>query len=271
MSSEHPHIIVRRLGLCDYRPVWETMCGFSAARTASTPDEIWLVEHTPVYTLGLNAKREHVLSPSAIPVVHTDRGGQVTYHGPGQLVAYLLLDLRRRALGVRQLVNALEQSVIELLADYNVPGEARREAPGVYVNGAKIAALGLRVRQGCSYHGVSLNVAMDLEPFTRIHPCGHADLHVTDMRSLGITAELSEIGDKLAEQIGLCLEYTLKDGDAPPIGDGEVIAERLVAPGVLPVSPVLYRDVRMSREAGRRKRPTLAEPFAVALPCAAHA
>ncbi len=229
MSNAHTDIIVRELGLRDYLPVWEAMREFSAARTNSTPDEIWLVQHTPVFTLGLNAKPEHLHSPDAIPVIHTDRGGQVTYHGPGQLVCYVLLDLRRRGLGVRQLVNALEQSVIKLLADYSVPGEARREAPGVYVNGAKIAALGLRVRQGCSYHGVSLNVAMDLEPFTRIHPCGHADLHVTDMRSLGITAKLSEIGDKLAEQIGVCLGYTLKDGDEPPIGDGEVIAERLHA------------------------------------------
>ncbi len=246
MSNAHTDIIVRELGLRDYLPVWEAMREFSAARTNSTPDEIWLVEHPPVYTLGLNAKREHVPAPHRdvlvsreagrrerpprdIPVIHADRGGQVTYHGPGQLVCYVLLDLRRRGLGVRQLVNALEQSVIELLADYSVPGEARREAPGVYVNGAKIAALGLRVRQGCSYHGVSLNVAMDLEPFTRIHPCGHADLHVTDMRSLGITAKLSEIGDKLAEQIGVCLGYTLKDGDEPPIGDGEAIAERLHA------------------------------------------
>lgn len=194
-------IIVRELGLRGYAPVWEAMREFSATRTRTTPDEIWLLQHTPVFTLGLNARPGHLLAPSAIPVIHTDRGGQVTYHGPGQLVCYLLLDLRQRGLGVRQLVNALEQAVMDVLSGYGVNGEARTGAPGVYVRGAKIAALGLRVRQGCCYHGLSLNVAMDLTPFARIHPCGYPDLPVTDLENLGVKADMNTLGAQLRAHI----------------------------------------------------------------------
>ncbi|MDA1108178.1 MAG: lipoyl(octanoyl) transferase LipB [Proteobacteria bacterium] len=209
MFNQGQDVVVRRLGVCDYTPVWEAMREFTAARTPSTPDEIWLLEHAPVYTLGLNAKREHVPAPRDIPVIHTDRGGQVTYHGPGQVVAYVLLDLRRRALGVRQLVSALEQSVIDLLADYAIDAHARRDAPGVYADGAKIAALGLRVRQGCCYHGLSLNVAMDVEPYSRIHPCGYPDLQVTDMHTLGVAAETAQVADRLIAQLAQHLGYTV--------------------------------------------------------------
>lgn len=213
MHNTGSGIIVRELGVCDYAPVWQAMREFTAARTRSTPDEIWLVQHTPVFTLGLNAKPEHLNHPctsqdtgdgrsaDAIPVIHTDRGGQVTYHGPGQLVCYLLLDLRRRGIGVRHLVSALEQSVIDVLAGYGVTGEARFDAPGVYVDGAKIAALGLRVRRGCCYHGLSLNVAMDLTPFARIHPCGYPDLPVTDLKSLGVEANMNNLGGQLCAHI----------------------------------------------------------------------
>lgn len=209
MSNHNPDVVVRQLGACDYTPAWEAMREFTAARTPSTPDEIWLLEHAPVYTLGLNAKREHVPAPRDIPVIHTDRGGQVTYHGPGQIVAYVLLDLRRRALGVRQLVSALEQSVIDLLADYAISAQTRLDAPGVYVDGVKIAALGLRVRQGCCYHGLSLNVAMDVESYSRIHPCGYPDLQVTDMRTLGVVAETSQVADRLIAQLAHHLGYTV--------------------------------------------------------------
>lgn len=180
-------VIVRQLGRCDYLPVWEAMQRFTDERVATTRDELWLVEHPPVFTVGLNGKPEHLLSPGNIPVVKVDRGGQVTYHGPGQIVLYFLLDLRRRSLGVRALVSLMEQAVIDLLASYHIKAESRREAPGVYVNGAKIAALGLRVRKGCSYHGLALNVEMDLEPFARINPCGYPGLAVTQLRALGVT------------------------------------------------------------------------------------
>lgn len=180
-------VIVRKLGRCDYLPVWEAMQRFTDERDATTRDELWLVEHPPVFTVGLNGKPEHLLSPGNIPVVKVDRGGQVTYHGPGQIVLYFLLDLRRLSLGVRALVSLMEQAVIDLLASYHIKAESRREAPGVYVNGAKIAALGLRVRKGCSYHGLALNVEMDLEPFARINPCGYPGLAVTQLRALGVT------------------------------------------------------------------------------------
>jgi len=164
--------IVRHLGLRDYESVWREMQHFTDTRTADTPDEIWLLEHPPVFTLGLNGKTEHVLDPGDIPVVNCDRGGQVTYHGPGQLSAYLLLDLRRRELGVKTLVHKSEQAIIELLQENGINGQRRKGAPGIYVDDKKIAALGLRVRRGCCYHGLSLNIDMDLEPFSRINPCG---------------------------------------------------------------------------------------------------
>ena len=157
---------------------------FTAERTANTRDEIWFVEHPPVYTLGMRGSREHLLAPGDIPVVQIDRGGQVTYHGPGQLVAYVMLNLERRALTPRKLVQALESAVIDTVADYGVTAVARRDAPGVYVAGAKLAAVGLRVKRHCSYHGLAVNVAMDLAPFAGINPCGYANLAVTDLRTL---------------------------------------------------------------------------------------
>ncbi len=171
-------------GVQPYETVWRDMQVFTDARSATAEDELWLVEHPPVFTLGKNGKPEHVLKPGGIPVLHSDRGGQVTYHGPGQLVVYVLLDLQRMQLGVRELVTRLENSVIELLAEFEICAEARRDAPGVYVAGEKIAALGLRVRKGRCFHGLALNVDMDLEPFTRIHPCGYRGLRVTQLRNL---------------------------------------------------------------------------------------
>ncbi|BCU07947.1 lipoyl(octanoyl) transferase LipB [Allochromatium tepidum] len=166
-------------GLQDYAATWAAMRAFTDAREADTPDELWLLEHPPVFTLGQAGRPEHLLAPGDIPVIRTDRGGQVTYHGPGQLVAYPLLDLRRSGIGIKRLVERLEQSVIDLLAGYGIVAERRANAPGVYVADAKIASLGLRVRNGCSYHGLALNVDLDLEPFGRINPCGYAGLAVT--------------------------------------------------------------------------------------------
>ena len=192
---------VRHLGRRDYVPVWHAMQQFTVQRTADSADEIWLVEHPPVYTQGLNGKPEHLLTPGAIPVVQTDRGGQVTYHGPGQLVAYFMLDLGRMAIGVKTLVALMEQSIIDLLSGYAIQGERRAGAPGVYVLGKKIAALGLRVRRGCTYHGLSLNVDMDLEPFSHISPCGYADLRVTQLRNLGVPDDLDRVAQTLQRDI----------------------------------------------------------------------
>jgi lipoyl(octanoyl) transferase len=176
-------VIVRTLGRVDYAATFAAMQEFTAARTADTADELWLCEHPPVFTQGLSGKPEHLLRDIGIPVVQIDRGGQITYHGPGQIVAYLLFDLRRSTITVRGLVNRIEQAVIDLLADYGVAAERREGAPGVYVDGAKIAALGLRIKHGCSYHGVSLNVDMDLAPYAAINPCGYAGMAVTQLRA----------------------------------------------------------------------------------------
>ena len=177
--------LVRDLGRQPYEPVWRAMQRFTDARDEDTPDELWLVEHDPVFTLGQAGKPEHVLLPGDIPVLHVDRGGQVTYHGPGQIVAYPLLDLRRLKIGVREYVQRIEQAMIDTLADWNIGAVRREGAPGVYVDDAKIAALGIRVRRGCTFHGLAFNVAMDLEPFARINPCGYAGLRVTSMLDLG--------------------------------------------------------------------------------------
>jgi lipoyl(octanoyl) transferase len=182
---------------------------FTAARGPDTTSEVWLLEHPPVFTLGQAGRREHILDPGDIPVVQSDRGGQVTYHGPGQLVAYVLLDLRQAGLGVRRLVSLLEDSVIALLADYEIKGHSRPDAPGVYVGERKIAALGLRVRRGCSYHGLSLNVAMDLQPFRRINPCGHAGLNVTELAQLGGPRDLQQAAKSLLFHLGPRLGYTV--------------------------------------------------------------
>ncbi len=203
-------LTVRRLGVRDYQPVWRAMQEYTERRGADSADELWLVEHPPVFTVGLNGKPEHLLAPGDIPVVQIDRGGQVTYHGPGQLVFYPLLDLRRLKLGVRQLVTSLEQAVIDLLADYGITAVGRRDAPGVYVDGAKIAALGLRVRRGCSYHGLSLNVAMDLEPFARINPCGYPDLRVTQLSALAGPVEMAAVAQGLSVHLARGLGVTLR-------------------------------------------------------------
>jgi lipoyl(octanoyl) transferase len=180
-----PRPVIRHLGLVEYEPTWRAMQRFTDERSPSTPDEIWFLEHPPVFTLGMNASAAHVLAPGDIPVVQIDRGGQVTYHGPGQLVVYPLVDLRRAGLGVRDLVTALEQSVIELAAAFGVQAESRPSAPGVYVEGRKLASVGIRVRRGASYHGLALNVALDLEPFGRINPCGYEGLEMTQLGALG--------------------------------------------------------------------------------------
>ena len=172
---------------------------FTDSRDECVTDEIWFVQHPPVYTLGQAGKVEHLLTPGDIPVVHSDRGGQVTYHGPGQLVCYLLLDVRRLGLGVRGLVTAIEQSIVQLINSYGITAESKPEAPGVYVDGKQIAALGLRIRKGCSYHGLSLNVDMDLGPFSNINPCGFKDLNVVDMKGLGINRPMTEIMDALTD------------------------------------------------------------------------
>lgn len=180
-----PATIVRHLGVAQYLPTWQAMQRFTAERTRSTADEIWFLEHPPVFTLGVNASRAHLIAPGAIPVVQIDRGGQVTYHGPGQLVVYPLIDLARAKLGIRDFVTALEQAVIALAAQFGIVAECRRHAPGVYVAGRKLASVGVRVRRGASYHGLAVNVAMDLEPFARINPCGYAGLEMTQLSQLG--------------------------------------------------------------------------------------
>jgi lipoyl(octanoyl) transferase len=201
--------IVRWQGLVPYEVSFDAMRAFTEARTAQTPDEIWLVEHAPVFTLGQAGNPAHLLTANpAIPLVKVDRGGQITYHGPGQVVAYLLLDLRRRKLMVREMVTLIEQAVIDTLAAYNLVGERRAGAPGIYVapgagghEGAKIAALGLKIRNGCSYHGVSLNVRMDLRPFLAINPCGYAGLETVDMATLGVAAGWMDVAETLAARL----------------------------------------------------------------------
>lgn len=207
---------IRELGLIEYRSAWQAMQHFTNTRDACSEDEIWLLEHPPVFTQGQAGKAEHLLFPGQIPVVQVDRGGQVTYHGPGQLVGYLLLDVRRLGIGVRELVSRIEWSLIELLAGYGVEATAKADAPGVYVNGAKIASLGLRIRNGRSFHGLALNVDMDLEPFRRINPCGYAGLPMTQLRDLIGPIDISEVADRLrghlVQQLGYAQQKTLAGG-----------------------------------------------------------
>jgi len=207
---------VRELGQIEYRTAWQAMQHFTNARDADSGDEIWLLQHPPVFTQGQAGKAEHLLFPGEIPVVQVDRGGQVTYHGPGQLVGYLLLDVRRLGIGVRELVNRIEQSLIDLLAGYGIEAAAKPDAPGVYVNGAKIASLGLRIRNGRSFHGLALNVDMDLEPFRRINPCGYAGLPMTQLRDLIGPIDISEVADRLRDhlvrQLGYAQQKTLAGG-----------------------------------------------------------
>lgn len=205
-SAVMGRVIIRKLGLADYEPTWRAMQAFNQARTAETRDEIWLVEHPPVFTLGLAGKPDHVLNPGDIPVVKIDRGGQVTYHGPGQLVCYLMLDLHRLAYGVKDLVRRMEASVITLLANYSIEAHREPGMPGVYVRRfdgdmAKISAVGLRVANHATYHGLALNVDMDLEPFARINPCGYAGLKSAQMKDHGVSDSMERIGDRLVSQL----------------------------------------------------------------------
>jgi len=190
--------IFRWLGRVEYAPAWRAMQSFTDAREAATPDEVWFLEHAPVFTQGLNGRPEHLLAPGSIPVVGIDRGGQVTYHGPGQLVVYPLIDLRRSGIGVRELVIALESAVIALAKAHGFAASGRRDAPGVYVDEHKLASLGLRIRRGCSYHGLALNVDMDLEPFGRINPCGMAGLKMTQLAALGVSGDVHRVARELA-------------------------------------------------------------------------
>jgi lipoyl(octanoyl) transferase len=192
---------LRELGRAEYEPTWRAMQAFTAARGPASEDELWILEHPPIFTLGVSGKQSHVLAPGDIPVLAVDRGGQVTYHGPGQIVAYVLVDLRRRGIGVRRMISVLENTAIRVLANHGIAAHARREAPGVYVGEAKIAALGLRVRRGCTYHGLAFNVAMELEPFLRINPCGYAGLRVTDLREQGVELPLDAAGQLVAQAL----------------------------------------------------------------------
>lgn len=201
LLTPHSLLLTRHLGRVEYLPTWQAMQDFTATRGPDTPDELWLLEHPPVYTLGLAGKPEHLLRATDIPVVKIDRGGQITYHGPGQVVVYLLLDLKRRNIGVKELVRRLEQAVIDLLEGYGTQAERRDKAPGVYVGNAKIAALGLRIRNGCCYHGLCLNVDMDPSPYAAINPCGYEGLAVTQCRDVGITDNLEVVGEKLIAKL----------------------------------------------------------------------
>jgi len=194
-------LIVRELGLQPYEQIWQDMQLFTDQRSETTADELWLLQHSPVYTLGKNGRPDHILDAQDIPVIKSDRGGQVTYHGPGQIVVYTLLDLNRRHIGVRELVTRIENSVIELLEDYDIRANARKDAPGVYVDDRKIAALGLRVRKGRSFHGLALNVDMDLEPFSRINPCGYQGLEVTQLSELADVADFNAVEKRLLSHL----------------------------------------------------------------------
>ena len=205
-----PVLIVRRLGQRPYESTWQAMRAFTDERGPDTPSELWIVEHPPVFTQGQAGKAEHLLAPGDIPVVQTDRGGQVTYHGPGQLVIYLLIALREAGIGIRRLVTLMEQSIIALLAARHIEATARTDAPGVYVAGKKIASIGLRVRRGCTYHGLALNVSNDLAPFERINPCGYAGLEVTSTRLLGIEDDIETLATELAQRLGDSLGYDIR-------------------------------------------------------------
>ncbi len=196
-----PALTIKRLGSVEYETTWLAMQTFTMQREAGTIDEIWLLQHPPVYTQGLAGKPEHLLNVPAIPVVKTDRGGQITYHGPGQIVGYVLFDLKRKGIGVKELVRRIEQSIIDALGEFGIDAERKMGAPGVYVKGAKIAALGLRIRKGCSYHGLALNVAMDLSPYSAINPCGFAGLEVTDLAALGVRASIDDVMTALSKQL----------------------------------------------------------------------
>ena len=217
MSSNH--LLIRRLGLMEYEPVWRAMQTFTDTRDDATPDELWLVEHPPVFTQGQAGQAEHILAPGDIPVIQVDRGGQVTHHGPGQIVAYPLIDIKRMGLGVRQLVKGIEQAIIGVLHSYGIDAGLIDGAPGVYIDGVKIASLGLRIRKGRSFHGLAFNVDMDLEPFQRINPCGFQGLQVTNLSALVKVSSMTEVEDRLirglCEVLGYNNRFRLVTGDLP--------------------------------------------------------
>jgi lipoyl(octanoyl) transferase len=218
-GTEKSSVKIRYAGLVDYMSTWQAMKDFTIARTDGTHDEIWLLQHPPVYTQGIAGKPEHLLYNDGIIVIRTDRGGQITYHGPGQIVAYLLLDMRRLKLGVRGLVRKMEGAVVDLLQDYRVEAEGRVDAPGVYVGGAKIAALGLKIKNGYCYHGLALNVDMDLSPFAAINPCGYSGLQVTQTRDLGVADGLEILSSKLANKLQKRLGEAQKFEDMNSLND----------------------------------------------------
>ncbi len=226
MPSKPDQLTVRWLGRQDYEPVWRAMQAYTDSRGADSADELWLLEHPPVFTQGQAGKAEHVLAPGDIPVVQVDRGGQVTYHGPGQLVGYVLVDLKRSGIGIRDLVTSIEEAIVEVLGEIGIPAHPRPDAPGVYVeSGAKIAQLGLRVRRGCTFHGLSLNIDMDLSVFLRINPCGHQGLEVTDIaRQLGDAPPQRQLGERLSAELARRLNYSgcqvLEDSALPQVSDG---------------------------------------------------
>lgn len=207
-------LIVRDLGLVSYQQTFQQMRDFTDSRNEQTADELWVLQHHPVFTQGQAGKAEHILNPGSVPIVQSDRGGQVTYHGPGQLVCYLLFDIKRKHLSIRDLVDGIENSLIRMLAEFSIKASAKSKAPGVYVQGKKIAALGLRVKKGRSYHGLALNISMDLEPFTRINPCGYAGLQVTDLAHLGVDEEFSVTTARLLTQIRQNFGYHFNLHDA---------------------------------------------------------
>ncbi|GAA5646425.1 MULTISPECIES: lipoyl(octanoyl) transferase LipB [Vibrio] len=213
-------LVVRMLGKRDYEPVWQAMHEFTDTRTEQTNDEVWLVEHNPVFTQGQAGKAEHLLNTGDIPVIQSDRGGQVTYHGPGQLVAYFMINLRRKKMGVRDLVTHIENLVINTLNAYNIESAARPDAPGVYVDGRKICSLGLRIRRGCSFHGLALNINMDLSPFMRINPCGYAGMEMAQVSQLGGPDQVNVVAEQLVEELVKLLDYKQVDfsTEAPLIG-----------------------------------------------------
>ena len=224
-EQQAKRIHVRQLGLRDYEPVWRAMQEFTDRRDENSVDELWLVQHPPVFTQGQAGKAEHVLTPGDIPVIQVDRGGQVTYHGPGQIVAYPLVDIRRKGIGVREFVKCIEEAIIRVLDEYGVHGERREGAPGIYVKGEKIASLGLRVRRGRSFHGLAFNIDMDLEPFQRINPCGYQGMQVTQLREF-VPCVFSEVENRLLESItgqldyGEVIEVALNPGDISGLEEG---------------------------------------------------
>lgn len=208
MTDINQQLIIRQIDIGEYETIWQTMQQFTDNRDDSVVDELWLVEHGPVFTQGQAGKEEHLLNTGDIPVVKVDRGGQVTYHGPGQLVVYLLLNLKRRKMGVRDLVTKIEQAIVDLLAEYKITAYAKKDAPGVYVDDKKIASLGLRVRKGCSFHGLALNIDMDMEPFLRINPCGYAGMEMLQTKQIGGPQTVAEAGNKLGAILAQSLAAT---------------------------------------------------------------